>query len=168
MKFWSSVGMLLGIGLMTACAAVPDKAPADDRQIPVAVLYTSTRCGMQAVGASADWIDEPADLELPGFQRGGSKGSPAMQWDPATEGVLRIGMGRQRTGGYTLELAAPTAHVRESTALIRVDWRTPRPGTLVTQALTSPCLFLKVPRQGIDMIRVIDQEGRIRAEVPVP
>jgi hypothetical protein len=170
MKLWLSTGMLLAIGLMTACAAMSDKAPAEDRKIPITMYYSSTQCGMQALGVTADWIERPEDLESLLCQRGGTKEYPAsrMRWDPSKEGVLRIQMGRQPTGGYALELAAPTAQVIKKTAFIRLNLRKPSPGMFVTQAFTSPCLLLKVPKQGINMIHVIDQQGKVRAKIPVP
>jgi hypothetical protein len=170
MKLWLSTGMMLTIGLMMACAAMPDKAPAEDRRIPIAMLCSSTQCGMQAPGMTADWIERPEDLDWPLYQRGGAKEHPAarMRWDPATEGALWIRMGRQTTGGYALELAAPSAQVIKKTAFIRIDWHKPNPGMLVTQAFTSPCLLLKVPKQGIEMIHVIDQQGKVRAKISIP
>jgi hypothetical protein len=169
MNSWRPMGALIGIVFMTACTAMPGRAPAEERQIPVTVLYSSTQCGsLQAPGATADWIERPGDLILPGFQGDDAKNLPALQWDPATEGVLRIRMGSRPTGGYALEPAGATAQVIDRTALIRIKWRKPEPGMMVTQAFTSPCLLLKVPRQGLDTIRVIDQQDRVRAEIPVP
>ena len=168
MNSWRPMGGLLGIALLTACTAMPGRAPAEERQIPVTVLYSSTQCGPQAPGATADWIERPGDLVWPGFQRHNAKGFPALKWDPAKEGVLRIRMGRRPTGGYALEPAAAIAQVVNKTALIRIKWREPKPGMMVTQAFTSPCLILKMPRQGLETIRVIDQQGKVRAEIPVP
>jgi hypothetical protein len=77
-------------------------------------------------------------------------------------------MGAQPTGGFGLELANPTAGLRKGVATVQITWKRPSPDRFVTQAFTSPCMLLRVPRAGIETIQVVDQEGRQRAQVQLP
>jgi hypothetical protein len=71
-------------------------------------------------------------------------------------------MGIQKSGGYSLDLAEEASTVKDKTATIHVSWIQPEEGAFVTQALTSPCLLLKIEKGDYHTIQVKDQFGNIR------
>jgi hypothetical protein len=147
---------------LSGCIALNAEAPLE-REIEVAVLGGGD-CGGPEQAERAEWITRPgafnrlqSRFSLPGHR--------PYSWNADVEGLLLIHMGTRPTGGYRIELAAPAAKVRNSVAVIDVNWREPDPGSMVTQAITAPCLLLKVPRQGIKRLVVKDQHRQVRFEV---
>lgn len=88
---------------------------------------------------------------------------PVVDW--SHDAVILVGMGQKNTGGYLLDLASTHASVNKGILGIVVQWQEPKPGMIVTQALTSPCLLLKIPNSGYRRIEIKDQAGNIRMEV---
>lgn len=74
---------------------------------------------------------------------------PLPEVDPEREAVLMVFLGTKTSGGYGLEVEAVTLEGRD----LFVDLATPEPapGSLTTQAITSPWLMLRVLRSGIDV-----------------
>lgn len=156
-----------GIVLFTGCGPM-SVAPAAQTLIPVEVLSSGSHCGPQSRAAGAVWVDRPADLPPLLNHPSTARGFERIQWNPETEGALWIYMGTQATGGFGLDLAAPTALVQKSVATVKVHWRRPAPDRFVTQALTSPCLLLKLPKAGLKTIQIVDQDGQPRGQVQIP
>ena len=148
--------------LVSGCVALNADEP-PDRDIEVAVLSSAVHCGGPTEAPRADWISQPEASRLP--SRSTLPPAPSYTWDPAVEGALLIHMGTRPTGGYSIELASPTAKVHKAVATILINWIEPEPGSFVTQALTAPCLLLKIPRQGIEKIVIKDQHQQLRFEV---
>jgi len=130
------------------------------REVPVEVVRGSAQCG----GGAAPWVRWVADETA---WRGafpttllGAPAAPAPV-DFARDGVLLVGMGQRPTGGFGIRLAAPVARVEGGVATVRVAFTSPPPGAMVTQALTSPCLAVRVPRAGLDEVRAVDAAGRL-------
>jgi hypothetical protein len=88
--------------------------------------------------------------------------------DFSREAVLLLSMGQLATGGYGLRLAEESLPVVSGAGTLRVDWIEPPPDAFVTQALTSPCLLVALPREGYDVLRVVDQNGQTRFELGRP
>ena len=70
---------------------------------------------------------------------------------------MQIMMGRKSTGGYSLALSAAQTMMEDGWAVIPVQWNVPAEGMMLTQALTSPCLFIAIPRQQYRGIRIVDK-----------
>ncbi len=68
--------------------------------------------------------------------------------------------GVKPTGGYRIEVKG--GRVRGRTAEFALVLQTPRPGTLTTQALTSPFVLIEVFRP-VDEVRFYDAEGKLLA-----
>lgn len=81
-----------------------------------------------------------------------------------TERIVFISMGLKRTGGYGLELMDREFQLQNDRVSIHVRWYEPPAGSILTQALTSPCLFVTLPRGGYRRIRVVDAAGKVRLE----
>jgi hypothetical protein len=146
--------MVAGYGLPTGCRPVAHR-------IPVSVIYSGVHCGAGQQAFRATWIGHPDGVAQQGAVTG-------IQWDPEKEGVLWLEMGVKPTGGYALELDDPEATVTGGAAVVTVRWRTPPPDGFVTQALTAPCLVLKLPKVDLEAIHIQDQDGALRAKVQVP
>lgn len=172
------------ITVMTACAASPDNGhnAASPKDPPMAldtnetmnqshsleVVYSSTQCDQINEN---EWITSKAQLDKLLQATLGRMISPAPVPSPAVDfdhyGVLLLSMGQQRTGGYAIQLADNQLQMNDSVAIVRINWREPRPGMMVTQALTAPCLFIKVPRGEYHTLRAVDQRQTVRAELTV-
>ena len=132
--------------------------------ITVEVLYRDQQCNV--LQAQTRWLDSPQAYqalfeELRKTYVGGSGQQPPPV-DFTQNGVLLVAMGQKNTGGYAVDLAASDAEISESILKLSVNWHEPKKGMMVTQALTSPCLLLKVPKARFERIEVKDQSGATR------
>lgn len=64
--------------------------------------------------------------------------------DFAKEAVVAAFMGRKSTGGFSVELVG-AERLADGTVVVRLRNLAPKPGMMVTQALTSPFVVLAVP-----------------------
>lgn len=151
---------------MTGCLLTNTDPPA--RQIPLTVLFKSTQCGTRAPGLSAEWIHRPEQVTALTGGAAVAKSNETPLWDPAKEGALWIQMGQQRTGGFHLELDQPTAALKNGVATIILRRVTPGANMFTTQALTAPCLLLKMSKVGVETVDLRDQEGAQLAIVTIP
>jgi hypothetical protein len=78
--------------------------------------------------------------------------------------VALVEMGKRNTGGYSLRLNGADMKIHNDIGVIKLDWISPAPGSIVTQAITSPCLMLQVPRKGISSLQIVDQHGQVRLQ----
>jgi hypothetical protein len=136
-----------------------------DREVPVEVVVAASQCGGEGEGVTVRRL--ASDQELRGEARAGDeiRGSARQQLeDPAPdferEAVLLVSMGQQRSAGYAVELARPVALVKDEVAGLQVNLRRPAPGAMTAQVLTSPCLVVKLPREGLAEVRVVDVDGK--------
>lgn len=132
--------------------------------IVVEVLYRDQQCGMQQ--ALVRWIESQQAYqstweELRRTYAGGQAGRfPPVDWEQY--GALLVAMGPKNTGGYAVDLASDDARINQGVLTILVNWREPQKGMMVTQALTSPCMLLKVPRTQFERIEIKDSSGAVR------
>ena len=156
-----------------ACAGRNGAGAAGSEEAPRAgtarLLRASSQCGERDAGASWVGSDEQyqrAVKELAGATLEEPAAAPKV--DFATHGVLRVGMGRRATAGYSLALAEPALTRDGSTVVVRVAWTEPAPDAMTAQVRTSPCLLLAIPREGLREVRVVDQSGTVRGRAGVP
>ncbi|MFZ0727831.1 MAG: protease complex subunit PrcB family protein [Desulfobacterales bacterium] len=136
--------------------------------LPLRVLYQDALCG--GSGPAAAQVTGPEHLtriisEAGEAVIGRPPKAPAV--DFAADNVVLIRMGQQPTGGYGIELAEPQARLENGAAMIRLRWIEPVPGTVSTQALTSPCLIVELPKGTYRKIVITDESGKIRGEISV-
>lgn len=135
-----------------------------DPLLNVDVLLSSHQCGSTGDGPSVVLIRQQSELERL-YDRMGSYSILPIEvpkLDFEIESVVSIEMGLRTTGGYGIYLKNPAVLVEEGSLTVWVDWREPSPSMLQTQALTSPCLLLKVPAGGYGYVIVRDSEGTVR------
>jgi hypothetical protein len=151
------------IGFLTLAALAgcvgPDAAEGGER-LPVEVLAVGGQCAALGEQPSLRYFTETEALGRALAQA--LAGLPAVPALRPEEAAVLVGMGLKPTGGYRLELAEPCMSVAEGVARLRLEWREPPADAMVTQALTYPCIALKVPRRDYREIRIEDQAGDVR------
>jgi hypothetical protein len=157
--------------LVVACSANSQSqdtnaATGSDMPLKITTVHASSQCGPTV---TTQWISSQQQFETLFRATQQQMITPALPQPPNIDftryGIVLVSMGQQRTGGYVIELAQEDLAVSNDTALITVRWREPEPGMMVTQVLTHPCVFLKVPRADYQLVRVVDQENKVRAEL---
>lgn len=162
----SSLGTVV---LLSACGGYPIDAASN----PVAVqLHSGAHCGSQATRREAMWITGEAD-----FHRAyadlfsqwlGAESPEPPSVDFENEAVLVLAMGQRPTAGYHVALAGKPLKIEKGIAVVPIVWEEPAPDSFQAQVLTSPCTMIKLPRMGYGDVRVVDQGGRVRFELPAP
>lgn len=85
---------------------------------------------------------------------------PAPSVDFRTRSVAAFFWGLKPTGGYGLEVVGVT--YAAGTARVVLNLQSPRPGAIVTQALTSPYVLLELER--VNRVVFTDPSGKVLAE----
>jgi len=152
------------------CMAAAAPAGQVVEKLPIETVWASNQSGHVTSRPVALWVTDSSRFnalarENPSRAAAVSIEKHRVDW--LREGIVWLYMGRKTTGGYALSLAAAEATVSNGIAVIRVQWREPSPGAIVTQQLTSPCLVLKLPRNNYSAIEIQDQAGRMRTRVAV-
>ncbi|SNC66552.1 PrcB C-terminal [Marinobacter sp. es.048] len=73
------------------------------------------------------------------------------------EHIVLAAIGQKPTGGYSVTL--DSAEIHRGTLELRVRVAEPAPGTIVTQALTTPCAVIAVTAEGWDDIQITRAEN---------
>lgn len=76
------------------------------------------------------------------------------QVDLEQEHLLFVTLGKKSTGGYSASLDSVSAASDTGGLQLAVKTRSPAPGAVVTQAITSPCVVVAVPARDWPEIRV--------------
>ncbi|MEW8505254.1 MAG: protease complex subunit PrcB family protein [Candidatus Thiodiazotropha sp.] len=84
--------------------------------------------------------------------------------EPATNPVwiVRVNMGQQPSGGYGLRLISDHLKISDDTASVALEWLQPKPGSVQIQALTYPCIYLRIAKGSYSRLDFVDQHGEIR------
>ena len=120
--------------------------------------------------ASGSWVTNPMALEniyAALNKRQLKDGVVLPNIDFEKYGVLFLEMGQRPTGGYTIDFSPSLSRVIDKQAIIKISWNMPQEGLLLTQAVTSPFILLKIYRADITSIIVVDQNEKILFEIPV-
>lgn len=73
------------------------------------------------------------------------------------EHIILAAIGQKPTGGFSVTL--DSSEIRSGTLELRVRVTEPAPGTMVTQALTTPCAVIAVTVDGWDDIQITRAEN---------
>lgn len=139
--------------------------------VPVEVVYSATQCSGANAQPGTMYVTDAATLTRMlaperRFILDGSAKPPAV--DFTRNAALLVSMGTRPTSGYVLSLADKSARIVANRLEVVLDWQSPPPGAIVAQVLTSPCLVLRIPRDGYSEIRVLDSAGAIKARLNRP
>lgn len=161
---------ILLFGLISGCWFNTHNQPCNARNL--AELIRSGPHGRASQkSANATWISDPEALQhvFTAIDRHqlGSDGNVAPDIDWRHYGVLFIEMGHKPTGGYSIDVTPSLSRVVDKQALIHISWNTPAEGVLLTQAVTSSYMLLKICRADITSIVVVDQDEQPLFEIPI-
>jgi hypothetical protein len=137
------------------------------RQVPVSVVRAGTQCPGQGAEPSVVLVSTPEGWRSAFPAELGTEETAAPPANFAREVVVVVGMGQRPTGGYAVELKETKGVVKDGIAAIQVVFRSPAPDAMVTQALTRPCLAVRLPRKDVREVKVADEGGRIVATAAV-
>lgn len=166
----SQRGLFLGTGLagallvtLAACADMNG-----NKGLPVETLRAGSHCGTTREEPRLRLITDREQLQelrqaMRGHVVGDDDNDRVTSPDLDDNVAVLIEMGQRPTGGYGLELREPHAVLANGTVTVPINWREPAEDAVVTQALTSPCLLLTLPRREFETIKAVDQHGHTRA-----
>lgn len=156
--------------ILCSCLAASQPGNPASLRLPVATFWAGSQCGCEARQPLVRWVTNRNRLAAALSSTASTTMATQVARHPVDwkrYGIVWIDMGLKPSGGYSLSLAAPAATVSAGVAIITVRWRQPRPGSVVTQQLTSPCLLLKLVRDNYHTIQIIDEAGRLWASLKV-
>lgn len=156
------------VAVLILCGCHSAASPGDPSggRLSVETIWAGKQCGCEDRQPRVRWITDRNQLTA-ALAAAGSKALEnrfarySMDWQ--RDGLVWIDMGLKPSGGYALSLARPVAALSADTAVITVRWRQPRPGSVVTQQLTAPCLLVRLERGKFHTIKIKDDTGRERA-----
>jgi hypothetical protein len=162
----SLLALLSALIILTACAG-PGQGPMTE-QLAMRQILSLMDCGSVARQPAMKVISSLNALDsaiAPIASLSGHSPREQMRVSFDRELLIQISMGQKSTGGYSLALAVEQATLNDGWVDVPVQWNVPAKGMMLTQALTSPCLFVALPRQDYEGVRVLDQQGVVRAQV---
>lgn len=146
------VSLLAGCALLMGCAS-SDTAEEKASEPLARQVIQSAHCGLTGPGLA--YVQTPERLqkllELPTQNMAVQQ---LRQVNLEQEHLLFVTLGEKPTGGYSINLASASVESPENTLLLSMAVRSPAPGTMVTQAITSPCAVVAVPATNWPEIRV--------------
>ena len=119
-------------------------------------IAQSAHCGLMAPGHVH--LKSRADVErLKSLPARNLSLQPLMAVDFASEHIVLAALGQKPTGGFSVTLAG--SKIVDGQLELAVRIREPQPGTMVTQALTTPCAVIAVTATGWNGIRITRVEN---------
>jgi PrcB C-terminal len=162
--------LILLLALLSGCWFTQKSSTGNDTT-DVELLHSGVHGNRTPEEPSATWITNLADFEHINAALNKHKmegGSTLPNVDLQTHGLLLLEMGQKPTGGYAIHFDPQRSRVIENKVVIHVDWNSPAEDMVVTQALTSPFVIIKIPKADIDSIHVFDQDNHRLFELSVP
>lgn len=144
--------VLAGYALLVGCASSDTVVEKPSEQL-VRQVIQSAHCGLTGPGVAYVQTSERLQplLELPAQNMAVQQ---LRQVNLEQEHLLFVTLGERPTGGYSISLASASVDSTENTLQLSMAVRSPAPGTMVTQAITSPCVVVAVPASDWSEIRV--------------
>ena len=150
--------LLAGVVALAGCAGAADLFSA---QAPIQVreVARSLYCNSGAEDTQAQLLpDAQAVLDWQAARGIVLAGSESLAQAP----YAVVEMGLRPTGGYSLAVATAAKLVGERVVL-HATFFSPAPGSLRTQALSSPCVLVQLPAGRYAGVEVRDPTGAVRA-----
>ena len=161
----------MSMALVFACG-MGQRASAPPPDLSVDVLVAGTQGSGSRQDPSAEWVTSQEELEQlldtqSARQLPAQDGKSAHAADVTTSRILLVRMGQKPTAGYSFTLEPESCSISQQTAHITLIWTEPAPGMVTAQVITHPFILLKISKGGFDSIKIVDQHGQIRLEMPV-
>jgi hypothetical protein len=167
---FSLLFILPSVLLLSGCAGAFGSASVAIK-IEAMTILTSNNCDGLDQTAGAIWINNEKELasivsKINRLKIGGNA-TPAPVVDFAHDGVLLVHMGRKPTSGYGIELALMQIEIQDQIATVRVHWAEPVKGAVLAQMITHPCIMIRMTKGSYTTVRVVGQNGVVRAETRI-
>lgn len=151
--------VLLGAALLAACGLRAPKLFSSAVDIEVREVGRSLYCNNGSGEAAAVLLDDPqAVLDWQASRSITLAGGESLLQTPHAV----VEMGARPTGGYGLAVAR-AATLSDGQVSLSATFVSPAPGSIQTQALSSPCVLVQLPPGRYTAVEVIDQTGAVRA-----
>jgi hypothetical protein len=160
----SALLLVLSCTVLAACGLRPERLFSSYTDIEVREVARSLYCNTPG--------EDPVVQLLPDAQA-------VLDWQKArgvalagSESVVQapyaiVEMGGKPTGGYGLAVAR-SAVLRGELLILQATFVSPAQGSLRTQAASSPCVLVQLPRGRYRTVDVQDQAGTVRAHGGLP
>ncbi|WP_417538660.1 protease complex subunit PrcB family protein [Marinobacter sp.] len=146
------VTLLTGYLLAAGCASSDVIETGPDELLARQVIQ-SAHCGLSGPGLA--YVQTPERLQqLLDLPAQNIAVQQLRQVDLEKEHLLFITLGEKPTGGYSVSLVSANAEGTGSPLRLAVAVRSPAPGTMTTQVITSACVVVAVPAHDWPEIRV--------------
>jgi len=156
--------LFLGLLVMlAACAGAGNSSMKES--LSVRLLMSSSHCGVMDKEAGLSIISSGNEMEKATSRIARDALGDSFNTVFDRELVIQINMGLKPTGGYSLALTEDVYISKDNWVVIGLRWNIPPKGAMLTQALTSPCLLVAIPKRKYEGISVIDQTGEIRLQM---
>jgi hypothetical protein len=169
-SIWPRYFLILLLGLLSGCWLTPKDSVGNASNH--AELLRNGVYGTRALQeSSASWITNRTALEQTYSNLGKHQiesGAALPDIDFETYGVLLLEMGQRPTGGYAINFDPSLSFLVDKKSVIHVILLTPKDGMVVTQAVTSPFILLKIRHVDITSISVLDQNEQALFELFIP
>lgn len=139
---------------------------ADSRHLPVTVLFNGSQCDYTQTIPQVKLL--ATQTEVNAFVKnnrkamlGASKSTDIPSIDFSREVVAAVWMGKKSTAGHQIDLGKQAAEIKGEIAVVQVDFIAPDAQAVRAQIMTSPCLLIKLPKDGYDTINILSQEGHL-------
>ena len=150
---------------LSGCSGLPDIRVSDwfsgdETPISVTEVARHSQCGAKTAELNTHIFRQVESLKLWESERG----IEFLRDEPLQEGNYAVvELGQRNTGGYGLAVSRQAA-LRGSTVILNTTFLSPRPGSMRTQALTSPCVLVALPQARIKNIEVRNEAGTVVAQ----
>ncbi len=84
-----------------------------------------------------------------------------------TPGLMVVEMGQRPTGGYKLTLDNKQTRIEDNVLTVGFNWNAPRIDAAVSQAMTTQCVAVALPKRSYKQVKVLDQLGNARGSFDV-
>lgn len=154
MRGLKAVGAV-GVTMAMAACAAPAGEPA---RWPITASRSHAQCPLaEGEGASARLFDSAAQWPQKAILSSDRAAGSTVDW--SREQLLVVSLGQKSTLGHQIAAAADSLSLEARSARLQVKVTQPAPGDMVAQALSRPCVVLRVGRRQWQDLTVVDQNG---------
>lgn len=164
MTYFKSLSMAALLLTTFACSSLAEE------KVPVLPIHNSSQCLVdhdklngRIVNSSEELNQLEAELNR---QRFNYQPSWKGKVDFTKEKVVFISLGRKSTAGYSIQLVGETAIVSGDTATIQVATQKPKPGMMLAQVMTYPCIVAKLPAKTYSRIDIKEADQLLFSIAP--
>jgi hypothetical protein len=167
---WPRYFLILLLGLLSGCW-LTQKDSVGNASNHAELLRSGVYGTRTLQESSASWItnrmalvETISNLDKHQIESGGEL--PEIDFE--IYGILLLEMGQRPTGGYAINFDSSLSYVVDKKVVIHVILKPPAEGMVVTQAVTSPFMLLKIRHVDITSISVLDQNEQALFELFIP